>query len=397
MTRRQVFLAGVIMVGSLFGITGRATEAAEWSAEPSVAVKGEYNSNLTLSSVPGEVWGHWVSPSVRFAGSTERFEMSGKAAGDFVTYYGDQNRSLTNLYFPLTARYTGERDVVGLDGGFTRDNTLMSELRQTGAILSFTQRNALSVSPSWTRTITDKFSLLFGYQYVHTTYENGRQLGLFDYEVHGGNLGASYKLTERDEVQLTGSYSKVNIPDNGLTIGNAGGSLSLRHAFSESTTGTVFGGPKFLDQTLAMGGTALSDTQTIWAFGGALQTTWERAQASLDASRDVNVSGLGVLLKTDRFSASIRHEVTDTVALSLAGAVYLVQAVPVEGRSGIQTAETRVITASPAVTWKLSPWWTLEAAYTYADRQVDVAADRSHAHSTFLKLTYIIPKLSFSR
>ena len=59
-------------MGSLLSMTGREVQAAEWSAEPSLAVKGEYNSNLTLSRIPGEVWGHWVSPSVRFAGSTHR-------------------------------------------------------------------------------------------------------------------------------------------------------------------------------------------------------------------------------------------------------------------------------------------------------------------------------------
>ncbi|ALA61132.1 hypothetical protein [Nitrospira moscoviensis] len=396
MTRRQVLIVGVI-VGGLVCMAVRETGAAEWSAEPSMAVKGEYNSNLTLSSIPGEVWGHWMSPSVRFAGSTERLEVSGKAAADFVTYYGDQNRSLTNLYFPLTVRYTSERDVFGLDGGFTRDNTLMSELRQTGAVLSFTQRNMLSVSPSWTRTVTENLSLQVGYQFANATYENGSRLGLFDYDLHGGNLGASYKPTERDTVQLTGSYSKVDIPDNGLKIGNTGAALSFTHAFSESTSGTVFGGPKFLDQTLTVGSTSLADKQIIWAFGGSIGTKWEDAQASLDASRDVNVSGLGVLLRTDRLGAAASKDVTENVTVSLAGAVYLVQAVPVQGTGGIQIAETRVITVSPAVTWKLAQWWTLEAAYTYADRQIDANDDRSHGHSMFLRLTYIVPKLSFSR
>ena len=397
MTRRQIFIIGVL-VGCCSCITARGIDAAEWSAEPSIAVKGEYNSNLTLSNIPGEVWGHWVSPSVRFAGSTERLEVSGKAAGDFVTYYGDQNRSLTNLYFPVTARYTMEQDVLAFDGGFTRDNTLMSELRQTGAVLSFTQRNSLSMSPSWSHTVTDKLLLQTGYQFMNASYENGRRLGLFDYVVHGGSLGASYKVTERDDIQLTGSYSNVDIQDAGLKIRNTGASLSITHAFSEATTVTMFGGPRFLDQTLTFGGTSQTDNQLIWLYGGSIRKTWEDAQASLDASRDVNVSGLGVLLKTDRLGASVSKDLSETLTVSLAAQVFMVETIPVQG-GGAQAAETRVITATPTITWKLTQWWSLDASYTYADRSTDVplGRDMSHGNSAFVRLTYNIPKLSLSR
>ena len=397
MTRQRILIAGVI-VASLLSITGRETRAAEWSAEPSLSVKGEYNSNLTLSQIPGKVWGHWVSPSVRFAGSTERLQVSGKAAGDFVTYFGDQERSLTNLFFPVTANFSREQDVLSLNSSFTRDNTLRTELQQTGAVLSFTQRNLWSINPSWTRTINDRFSVQFGYQYTNTTYEDGRRLGLFDYDVHGGNLGLSYKLTERDTVQLTGSYSKVDLPDSGLKIGNAGGALSITHAVSEATTLNVSAGPRWLDQTLRSRSTSSSDRQVIWVFGGAMRTKWMDGQASLEANRDVNVSGLGVLLKTDRLAASISKELTETITVSLAGQVFFVETVPVQS-AGLQIVESRVITATPAATWKLNDWWSLEASYTYADRRTDVinGIDASNGHSTFLKLTYVMPKLSISR
>ena len=397
MAGQRLLIAGVI-VSSLLSLIGREADAAEWSAEPSLSIKGEYNSNLTLSRIPGEVWGHWVSPSVRFAGSTERLEVSGKAAGDFITYYGDQNRSLTNLFFPVTARYSSEQDQFSLDSSFTRDNTLRSELQQTGAILSFTQRNLWSINPSWTRAITERFSFQLGYQYQNIAYENGRRLGLSDYDVHGGNLGLSYKLTERDDVRLTGSYSKVDLPDAGLKIGNAGAVLSVTHAFSEATTFSAFGGPKWIDQTLRFGSGSLSDRQVIWSFGGSMRTKWMDGQASLEANRDVNVSGLGVLVRTDRLVASISKELTETVTVSLAGQVFFVELVPVQS-AGIQVVQTRVITATPTATWRLDDWWSLEASYTYAHRLTDAAdaIDINRGHSTFLKLTYVMPKLSISR
>lgn len=383
-------------MGSLLSMTGREAQAAEWSAEPSLAVKGEYNSNLTLSQIPGEVWGHWVSPSVRFAGSTERLEVSGKAAGDFVTYYGDQNRSLTNGFFPVVARYSSERDVFTLDGSFVRDNTLRTELQQTGVVLGFTQRNLISMSPSWTRSVTENLSFQLGYQFTNATYENGRSLGLFDYDVNGGNLGVSYKLTEGDDLQLTGSYTKLDVPDAGLKSGNAGGSLSVTHVLSEATTVTAFGGPRFLDQTQTVGNTSLSSNQLVWTFGGSIRTKWEDARASFDGGQEVNVSGLGVLLKTNRVGATVSKDLTETLTVSLAGQAFQVQALPVQ--AGVaQAAETRLMNVTPAITWKLNQWWTLEASYTYVDRKVDATNEFFHGNSTFLKLTYNIPKLSISR
>jgi hypothetical protein len=382
-------------------ITSRETPAAEWSAEPAIAVKGVYNSNLTLSKTPEEVWGHWISPSVRFAGSTERLHVSAKAAGDFVTYYGAQNRSLTNLFFPVTARYSGEQDVVSLESSFTRDNTLRTELEETGVVLNFTQRNLWSINPSWTHSVTERVSFQLGYQYQNTAYEDGRRLGLSDYTVHGGNLGWSYKLTERDDVRLTGSYAKVDLPDSGLTIDNRGAALSITHAFSEATSLSAFGGPKWIDQTLRVGGASISDDQIIWSFGGSMRTTWVEGKASLIANRDVNVSGIGALVQTDRLVASISQELTETITVSLAGATTFVERISVQS-TGLQTGDTRVISATPTATWRLNDWWSLEASYSYAHRMTDstdATTDSiiARGHSTFLKLTYSMPKLSMSR
>jgi hypothetical protein len=395
MTKRQILIAGAI-VGSLLSMIGREAQAAEWSAEPSLAVKGEYNSNLTLSSIPGEVWGAWVSPSVRFAGSTERLDVSGKAAADFIAYYGDQNRSLTNVFFPIVARYSAERDLFTLDGSFNRDNTLRTELQQTGVVLAFTQRNLVSMSPSWTRKVTEKLSFQLGYQYTSASYENGRSLGLFDYDVNGGNLGLSYKLTERDDLQLTGSYTKLDVPDSGLQSGNAGGSLSVTHAFSEVTTVTAFGGPRFLDQKQTIGSASLSSNQVVWTFGGSIRTKWEDARASLDGGQDVNVSGLGFLLKTTRLGATVSKDLTEMLTVSFSGQAIEAQALPVQGGSA-QAGTTRWVNATPAITWRLNQWWTMEASYTYVDRMVDATNEVFHGNSTFLKLTYNIPKLSMSQ
>jgi hypothetical protein len=272
----------------------------------------------------------------------------------------------------------------------------MTELLQTGLAITFTQRNAWAVSPSWTRALGEKTSLQVGYQYLNTTYEDGQRLGLFDYTANGGNVGLSHKLTERDDLQVSGSYSKVDLPDSGLAIGIAGTTLAYSHAFTEATSILLSAGGKYLDQKLTTGGSSFTENQLVGVYSAVLRTKWPDGQASLEASQDVNVSGLGVLLKTDRLGTSITKELTETVTLSLAGQVFLVEGLPVQG-TGVQISQTRVITANSSLAWRLSDWWALEASYTYAERRLDVPAEVDNGHSMFLKLTYNMPKLSMSR
>jgi hypothetical protein len=83
-TLRQASRVGACAAWLVIGGYGGAARAAEWSAEPSVIMRGDYNSNLTLTSAPhSEVWGERVSPGVKFQGSTENLEVSGNAAADY--------------------------------------------------------------------------------------------------------------------------------------------------------------------------------------------------------------------------------------------------------------------------------------------------------------------------
>ncbi|MEP6602086.1 MAG: hypothetical protein ABJB49_09805, partial [Nitrospirota bacterium] len=173
------------------------SEAAEWSLLPSIGVKGVYNDNLFLTPLPHDAtYGYWVSPAAEFAGKTERLEVSSRVAADFVSYYGGQENRFTNLFLPLTLRYKTETDLLGFTGGYTRDNTLISELLTTVVVLGFTQRNQWNANPTWTRSLTDKLSLQSSLQFSDTTYENGLSLGLIDYQLFGGSGGLLYQLTE---------------------------------------------------------------------------------------------------------------------------------------------------------------------------------------------------------
>jgi hypothetical protein len=386
-------VVGVMMLIRSWGGDGYA---AEWSVAPAVSVRGEYNSNLLLFDGDNEVWGHWVSPSMQFKGSTESLDVEGNVKADFVQYYGNQGRGLTNLYFPLRTSYRWDRHTFGFDGGFTRDNTLMGELRQTGIVLSFTQRNLWMANPTWSIGLTERLGWQVGYQFMDAEYENGLSLGLVNYQVHGGSSSVSYQATERDQVRFTGEYVKFRTPQINQHWTYYGVGASATHSFTEPLTGTVSGGVRFITSTQDFSGGSLDDHDTVWLFSGRLKKEFDQTTVILDGSREINPSGFGVLVQTDRLGGTVLHNLTEAVTLSLEGATYFVDALA-SSSLGRTFPQTRFTSVSPKISWKLGDWWSLDVAYTYAERAVGDLDQWNFANSTYVMLTYGGAKWSVSR
>ena len=375
-----------------------SAQAAEWSAVPSLAVRGVYNSNLLLTSAShNDTWGHWVSPGLKFAGATENLEISGRTAADFVRYYGGVDQSITNMYFPLSMKYKTERETFGLDGGFTRDNTLMGELRQTGVVLRFTQRNNWNVAPSWTHNLTDRLSLQVGYQYASATYENGASLGLVDYTTHGGSAGLSYRMTEKDQLQVSGIVTDFQAPRaSNLHSTISGGELSWSRDLTETLAGSLSGGGRLVSSSVEAGPSQLRDSQAVWVGRASLRKRWDDATATIEASRDVYPSGFGLLLQTSRVGIGMTKDLTERVTLSLDAAVLLASSVASKATKSA-LPENRYITVTPAVRWKMAEWWTLDLNYTYSQRYVQSFNESAFSNAATIMLTYFPPKWSVGR
>jgi hypothetical protein len=382
----------ILAVGTLKG----AAVAAEWSAEPSLSVKGEYNSNLLLTNGNNEVWGYSVNPGLKFKGSTEALEVEGGARGQFVRYYGENDREYTNLYFPFKTSYRLDRHKIRFEGGFTRDNTLRGELQQTGFVLAFTQRNLWTAMPSWTVGITERLSWQNGYHFTDAQYQNGLRFGLVDYQVHGGTTGLNYNVGLLDQVQLTGEYTVIRTPfirQDSMYYGVQGG---WTHDFGNDITGSLSGGVRLVSTTQGFASGSLTARDTVWVYRASLAKKFERGSILLEMSRDLNPSGFGRLLQTDRIGASLSHNLTETLTASLNGSLYFVDGIATNASSAA-APQSRFSSISPNLSWKFSQWWAVDVAYTYAERTIDSLDQWNSSQSTFLMLTYGGPKWSVSR
>jgi hypothetical protein len=371
------------------------SEAAEWSLSPSVGVRGEYNSNLLLTPLPhSRSYGYWITPAADLAGKTERLEVSSRIAADFVGYFGGEDRQFANAFAPLSIRYQTEKDLIGFTGGFIRDNTLLGELQETGVVLQFTQRNQWTANPTWTKRLTEKLSLQSGIRFSDTTYEGGR---LVDYRLVGGSGGFLYQLSERDQLQLSGSYVDFLTTDSPspFRADFPGINMSLTHAFSESLTGTVYGGPRFLSTSSQSPLGDITTSDTVWLAGASMTKRFERASLQAALSRDLLPSGLGLLLETDRGEVSASYDVSETLACSLTVVGILTSGTTNAVIGGVYP-DSRYVSVAPKLSWKFLEWWQAEVSYLYRWRDTDTAIDSAQSHATTFMVTYYPPKLSYS-
>jgi len=399
----------ISLVSTVMLLTGMGQGwAAEWSVQPSLATKGLYNSNLILNSAQDKgTAGYGVTPGVEFAGKTERFEASGQVAADFIGYYGgvqdssgggDGNKQITNVFVPLKVNYKTEKDLLSFSGGFARDNTLLTELQTTGVALNFTQRNHLTANPTWTRRLTEQLSVRAGARFSYAAYERdligGVSSRLVDNRLVGGSGGFLYQLTERDQLELIGSYTEFRTLNTVFPVRASfpGVMMSITHDFDESLTGTLYGGPKFLSSTTE-GRPTSSDL--VWVGGARASKRFERTEIEVSISRDLMPSGFGLLIVTNRAEITGSYHVSETLTCSV-NVVGALTDPKTESASGAEFRQRRYASVRPAISWKFSESWEAELSYMYRWRDLE-SSPSAQSHATTLMFTYYPPKLSFSR
>ena len=137
----------------------------------------------------------------------------------------------------------------------------------------------------------------------------------------------TYNLGERDQVQLTGEYTSFRIPSRMQDSTYYGAQGGWTHDFGQEMTASISGGVRFVTSTQDISGGSLSAHETVWVYRGTLRKRFERTTIQIDGSREINPSGFGRLLQTDRVGGTLSHNLTETVTASLNGSLYFVSGV----------------------------------------------------------------------
>lgn len=401
--------------------------AAEWSIEPSISLREEYNDNIRFSATshPG-VWLSRLTPSVKLSSKTEVSEVSGSAQLSVNQYSGDPLVANHNdKLFSLLTSFRSERNAWAMNAFYKQDSTAESERIATGIVQVRTQRSTLSLSPSWTRTLTERASFKLDYNYQEVKYDEHINLNDYTYQHVGGTL--QYTLTERAQVNVSANYSvvefspiirqlgvgaiSINPPVVSLggtdTIINESRTSNVQagvtHMFSETLRGSISLGTRSTVTSVAHACTSCVTTgfAPISTFenetsgsgsslNGTLEETFESTKVSVFASRDATPSGNG-LVETDKFGLSLNRTLTENLTGSFDAVTYRTKYI------GVVSPGSQYLTVEPKLNWRLTELWAINAGYRYARYEPEGSASSITANAVYLNLSYNWPKMAISR
>ena len=389
------------------------SEAAEWSMEPSVDLRTEYNDNINFTSAPHpSVWGVILSPDVKFSGTTEAFNVTGGLRFNFNRYFGEQGLDTNDHILILRSSYKGERDVLGFNVESVEDSTLVSELSDTGVVLARDQRHRLSANPSWSRSLTERTTFTASYTYTDVNYANNVATGLIDYRDQTATVGLSYRPGERDLATLTGYYDRYETSPGMFRANTYGIEVGYDRAFSETLHGSLAVGTRTTRGTSTtqalvcdgpiLAGICFGNVTTIqsvtktnstgYIFAANVDKQWETAKLSGSLSRAISPSGVGTLVQTDHLGVTWTRQWSPTVSSSVAAGMYRSQ----YGQN-VTGNNNNYYAIEPGVSWRLTEWWTLSGGYSYRSAKYEGSQAHTSANIAYLVLSYAWPKLSWSR
>ena len=404
------------LVWGLLQLVSLPSQAAEWSMEPSFRVKTEYNDNILLTPAPHPaVWGITVSPDVRFTGATERLSVTGGINLSFDRYFDQPQLNANNHALILRSSYRTERDLFGLNVDSVRDPTLVSELLETGAVVAYRQRNRLSVTPSWTRALTESTSVGVTYTYTAVRYGGGPEFGvnLIDYHDQSAALGWQRALSERSVVTLTAYYDQYESDPATFRAETYGIQAGYTHRFSETLRGSFSVGGRRTQSTIASQALVCEGVVIAGLCFGTITvvpfTTKEKSSGyTLDAlvekqletstftghlSRQLNPSGVGTLIETDRLSLGWSRDWSAALRTMVDAAAYQSRYVG----SVRANSDTRYLRIEPRVSWRFAEGWELLAGYRYSWTRAQGTGVEADANVAYVSVSYAWPKLSMSR
>lgn len=403
---------------SLFGVLALlpfAASAAEWAIEPSIESRANWTDNLNFTPGAREsAWWLSLSPAVAFSRNTEVSQLVGSARLSTNRYPDNRTLDTDDQFFYLSSKLNNERNEWGLSATYNRDSTLQTELATTGIVQERRQRTQIGISPSWQYSLTERSSVFANYRYAQAGYEAGA--GLTDYSNQQVSAGVQHLWNERTTLTLSGNHSRfetetgsqitnTSILSGGVTY-RAGERLNLalsagvRHSVIEVNSPilvcTIGSLSVFQCQVLGIPLVQINASSRVsddgWVLDGSADYRWDRTSAGLVIGRDVNPTGDGLLVQTDRVGGTLKHEFSEKFFGNMTASVLQSRYL-----GALNGNKSTYYSLDGSLSWTLTEHWRLGTGYSHAYQKTENAPDNATANTVYLTIGYNWPRISISR
>lgn len=411
------FLVTALLLPAL--LAPLAGGAAEWTAEPSIKLRREYNDNLRLSTYPHEsVNGSLITPAFDLGVAAPRWKIGLGAEATQRRYSGEEGLDRDDTALKLTSLFRTERSTWQLDASRRRDAAVTSEHvdSDTGAVQVLVSRKTDSFKPSWTWMVSQTTQLQLAYQHTDASYgNNSLSAGLYDYRYRTVSATLGKQISELDQVFLYGGYSDYEVPYTSFNSETRSLQGGFTRNFSETTKGTLQVGRRWTESFRKSGGldcgleisTAggvdclyyIIVTQDIITestgsvFTGSLETKTESTDWNLSLNRSLDPSGSGGQVERDQFKFTFNKRLSPRAGVNINGSALKSRA----QEGNILSSDRTFYDFGPGTYWQWTREWSIGANYRYARVKRANESDVADSNSLNLWLTYRPLKMSVSR
>jgi len=393
----------VVSMTTLFFVACDAN-AAEWSIESDVDSRVEYHDNIFLTTLDHDsVTGLIVTPSLKLLARDQNWETSLDTRLR-SNNYDDSNLNSNDIYFDLTERYATERNSYSLNGNLDFDSNLDSESTDFGILGTRIKRERLSITPQFTRQITERLMFSTNYTYLDVDYKDAENTGFVAYETNSVSGSLVYNFSEKDQVNFVVQAVNYESKDNTFEYDLITARIGVSRQWSESfSTNYLVGGSQrdstsrrtqtfdFFGQPVTI--TQVTDTSDSgFVMDAGFDKKWLTSSLTGSVSRDNTSDSFGGLNEVDRFKLVFGQKITEIWKYSVSASYDSTRSIG----GANQFADREYIFLEPVVYYSLARDLRVNASYRYVRRKFSsqVGSDTPDSNRFFVGITYNFPSIS---
>ena len=380
--------------------------SSEKLLEASISARTEYNDNIFLTSLLHDAVSSFIiTPSM--SGVIKEQNWQAKLNSQLrLNQYSDHNLDSNGQLFNLTGQYNAERNIFSLSVGHDLITSLSTVSTDFGLSSESVKRKTQSITPQFTRLLTERLVLILSYSYSDTEYldiEDDTQF-ISSY-TETGSAALRYNLTEKDEMSINFQAVDYTRKDKLGDIQLFDVSVGFDHSFSKTLLMDLAIGESKRNSTnlqttaLDFFGTIIIIPQeiNIKTRGSTLnlgvKQLLEAGSVGGLVSRNTTTNSFGGLNETDKIVINYDERLSSLWRYAISASYENTTSVSASTTS----TDREVLFLEARANYSLTQDWNMSLSYRYSQRKfknVSSSGDTPDSNRLQLGLTYNLPPLS---
>lgn len=392
----------ITLIALLFAFSAMAD--GQYSVAPRMNIYSHADDNLLLGSATAiQTWGTDTGLSFDMKRQSERLTTDLAPRVNLRRFVVNSGFDADEYGARLNNMWKDERFSLGLDVGYLRDSTLITEATDSGLTNDVVNRDSIDVTPTLVWLVNDRWQAQFSMSYNDISYANGATTGLLDYRYLMGSSTVTYACDATTQIFSTLFSSDFDVPIIGNHTRTYGVEMGMTKILTETISvtgavGYVSSDIESVEQRLQLISkpppphlgvievpVSTNSTGPIANFSLQKQLATS-SLAKLDYSRQLSPGGRGAQTIADHIAVRTDLKLKGNWLLTLSGSHDMRNS---EGGVTVSDTDRDYTEGRTTLSYKLAREWTVSGFYRFAYRKnTGLSTASASGHGIALTIEY---------